>query len=450
MIPRSLGGALASARRLWESAPRETTPAEPPRADRPAEDAAAVVQRLKDKTARARLSDELAALRDDRERGRFHVVVFGAGSAGKTALVNALAGHSSGRRGAQRTEVLEGPEGTVLLTDTPGIAGVGAGGLWDEAEALDLAAKAELVLFVVEQDLHRFEHGALSLLVHGGKRALVVLNKKDRYTEPELRELIGKLRERLAGLVPADDVIAIAAAPRPVPVRLRHADGTEQTVVEYEAPDLSALEERIAAVVAHEGPALRAGNLLLRSYLLRKQANDELTRQRRAEAHAIIDRHQWTAAKAVFAVPIPEMDMLAAGAVEYRMISELAGLFGVPLSMAHVQMIGDQMIRTLIRRRLVETVTAWVSGLFKSTLVGYAAGGMVQAVTVAYLTHVTGHAFYDYFERGQDWGEGGMQAAVARQFEMRKRTEFVKEFARQAFDRLTRRLGPSRPAGGAT
>ncbi|MDR3639567.1 MAG: GTP-binding protein [Isosphaeraceae bacterium] len=460
MIPRSLGGALTSARRFWDSARPGTASTGNGRreAEAPTSDAAAVIARLKDKAARARLGDELAALKEDREHARFHLVVFGAGAAGKTSLVNALVGRSQGEtsplkgttsRDVRRTESLEGPEGTVFVTDTPGIAGVGEEGAWDEAEALDLAARADLLLFVVEHDLHRFEHDALSLLVRNGKRSLLVLNKKDRFLDAELREVREKLRERLAGLLPPEDVVVVAAAPRPVPVRIRKPDGAEETVIEYEAPDLTALEERIATVVAHEAETLRAGNLLLRGYLLRKQANDEFARQRRRDAYAIVDRHQWLAAKAVFAVPIPEMDLLAAGAVEYRMISEIAALFSVPLSTAHIQMIGDQMIRTLIRRRLVETATAWVAGLFKSTVVGYAAGGMVQAATVAYLTHVTGHAFYEYFERGQDWGDGGMSAALAREFEGKKRTEFFKDFARQAIDRLSRRLGGSRATGGA-
>lgn len=409
-----------------------------------------LVVRLRDRVARARLADDLAALREDRGPSQFHLVIFGAGAAGKTSLANALVGRSLGetgpirgttRRGETRTERIDGAEGTLLVTDTPGIARAGADGALDEADALDLAARADLVLFVVEHDLHRFEYQAVSLLVRNGKRALVALNKKDRFPAAELRELEAKLRERLAGLVAAEDIVSVAAAPRPVPVRVRRPDGAEETVVEFEEPDLWQLEERIAAVVARDGAALRAVNILLRGYLLQKQAQDALDRQRRNDAAEIIERYQWIAAKAVFAVPLPEMDLLAAGAVEYRMISEIAALYDVALTTAHVQMIGDQMIRILIRRRLVETATAWVSGLFKSTVVGYAAGGMVQAATVAYLTHVTGCAFLEYFARGQDWGDGGVNGALARQFQRTKRTTFLKEFVRQAIDRISRRMG---------
>jgi hypothetical protein len=64
--------------------------------------------------------------------------------------------------------------------------------------------------------------------------------------------------------------------------------------------------------------------------------------------------------------------------------------------------------------------------------VGYAAAGAVQAVSMAYLTHVSGEAFSEYFRHGQMWGDGGMQAALIRQFDLNSRAEFLQEFAKQA------------------
>ena len=55
------------------------------------------------------------------------------------------------------------------------------------------------------------------------------------------------------------------------------------------------------------------------------------------------------------------------------------------------------MVQMLLKLGLVEAATSLIAGLFKSTLVGYAAGGAVQAVTMAYLTHVSGQTFAEYF-----------------------------------------------------
>ncbi len=90
----ALISALAAARLFWALGRPERPPARPPEdiiraAEVQAEKAGGVIGQVRDELARTRLNAELAALRTDRERRRFHVVVFGTGSAGKTSLINA-------------------------------------------------------------------------------------------------------------------------------------------------------------------------------------------------------------------------------------------------------------------------------------------------------------------------------------------------------------------------
>ena len=61
-------------------------------ADVQAEQAEQVVAQVRDEAAQIKLRREMAELRADRQARRFHVVVFGTGSAGKTSLINALLG----------------------------------------------------------------------------------------------------------------------------------------------------------------------------------------------------------------------------------------------------------------------------------------------------------------------------------------------------------------------
>jgi hypothetical protein len=317
---------------------------------------------------------------------------------------------------------------------------MGAGGAVREAEARDLAARADLLLFVLDHDLIRTEFEPLAALARQGKRSIVVFNKKDRFPEADRKAILAKLRDRLGGIVSPVDIVAVAAAPRPVAVKVRKANGAEETILEAEAPDLKALENRIEAILDREGDVLRAGNLLLRAHLLSKSAQHQLSSQRREQARGVIERYQWITAGAVFANPIPAFDLMATGAVQFQMISELAGTYGVELSTAHVKLIGGQMIQMLLKLGIVEAATSLIAGIFKSSFVGYAAGGAVQAVTMAYLTHVSGLTFLDYFERGQSWGDGGMQAALVRQFDLNSRADFLQEFARQALDRVVNRV----------
>lgn len=465
-----LASSLAATRFFWAIGRGPRAPAQAPAdvvkaAEVQAEKAESVIAQLRDQAARVDLQKELTELRADRQQQRFHVVIFGTSSAGKTSLINALLGRHVGkteavmgttRHGETFSHTIEGVDGAVILTDTPGLSEIGAGGMAREVEARELAAAADLVLFVVDHDLTRSEFDPLSTLARIGKRSIVILNKKDRFIEADRDAILDKLRERLRGIVAPLDVVAISAAPRPLPVRVQNPEGQYVTITQPEPPDIETLQDRIAAVLVSEGDALRAGNLLVRAHMISKKAQDQLGRERDEKAQSVIDRFQWITAATVFTNPLPALDLMATGAVQFQMISELAACYGVELTSAHVRMIGGQMIQMLLKLGMVEAATSLIAGLFKSSFVGYAAGGAVQCVSMAYLTHVSGQTFREYFARGQTWGDGGMQAALVRQFDLNSRAEFLQEFARQAIDKVLSKALKSKgetpaqsPRGGA-
>jgi small GTP-binding protein len=421
-----------------------------------ADQAEGVIRQLGDQQARAELSRELGEIRAGRERREFRVVIFGTGSAGKTSLINALLGREVGKTeatmgttqlGESHTHTLQGVEGTVFLTDTPGLSEIGTGGAAREQEARELAARADLLVFVLDHDLVRTEFEPLSALVRQGKRSIVLLNKSDRFPDSDRDAILAKLRERLRGLVAPEDIIAGAAAPRPTPVKVRREDGTTETILEPQPPELDALRARIAHVLKREGDVLRAGNLLLRAHLLSRKAQDQLSRERDQRAEEVIEKFQWITAATSFTNPFPALELLASGAVQFQMISELANVYGFTISTSNVRMIGTEMIQMLVKLGLVEATTSLIAGVFKSTMVGYAAGGAVQAVSLAYLTHISGETFAEYFRHGQTWGDGGMQAALIRQFDLTSRAEFIQQFARQAVQKVSSRIlhGGSKP-----
>jgi small GTP-binding protein len=379
---------------------------------------------------------------------RFHVVVLGTGPVGKTSLINALLGRSAGQTGATMgttahgrsyTHEVEGVEGTLLLTDTPGLGEAGAEGTAREAEAVELALRADLLVFLVDQDLARADHRLIGEMSREGKRLIVALNKKDRLTEEDRAAILAKLRERLSDLVPSQDVVAIAADPSPVTVRVRRPDGTTETALEEEPPDLEGLESRILAILQREGDVLRAGNLLLRARRLERAERARIAAERRQRATAIIERHQWIAAATAFANPILALGPMAAGAVQLRMLSEIAAVYDVQLSSEYIEQVGRQMAQTLFKLGFAEAAASVLGGLLKFNPVGFMAGGVVQAVTMAYLTRLTGGSFLEYVEQGQTWGEGGMQAALTRHLEATRHTEWLAAFAKAVLKHLFRR-----------
>ena len=441
-------------RLLWVSRKSASSPVKAPAdvieaAAVQAEEAEGVIRQVTDQSTRSGLTRELSEIRAGRDRREFHVVVFGTGSAGKTSLTSALLGREAGKSEAvmgttqkaeHHTYELDGIEGSLFLTDTPGLSEIGEAGSAREQESRDLAARADLLIFVLDHDLTRTEYEPLSALIRQGKRSIVVFNKTDRFSEEDSAAILAKLKERLRGLVPPDDIVAGAASPQPLTVRIKQPDGSFETRLEAQLPDLAALRGRIAKIVEREGEKLRAGNLLLRAHLLTRKAQDQLSLERDRRAEDVVEKFQWITAGTVFANPFPALELVANGAVQLQMISELAGVYGVQISSSHVRMIGGQMVQMLLKLGLVETATSLVAGIFKSSLLGYAAAGAVQGVSMAYLTHVSGEAFSEYFRQGQTWGDGGMQAALVRQFDLTSRVEFLQDFAKQAVQKVSTRI----------
>ncbi|APW64066.1 GTPase Era [Paludisphaera borealis] len=409
------------------------------------------IDKIRDADRRDKLKGELDQLDGARRQppAELGVVVFGTVSAGKTSLINALVGRHVGetgavmgttRHGENHVYTIQSVDGTVHLTDTPGISEAGAGGADREHEARRLAARADLLLFVVDHDLIRGEYAPLIELVRLGKRSIVVLNKKDRFPEADLAAILAKLRERLDGVAPAEDVVAVAAAPRPIALRTVLPDGGHETVYEVQEPDIQALRDRIAGVLAREGPLLRAANFLVKTKLLSDEAESGVARERLQRADEVVDHCQWVTAATVFANPIPALNLVAGAAVQLDMIADLARIYGLEPSTSQLRALAGRMVQAMLKVGLIEAAASVIAGIFKRTPLTFAAAGALQAVTMAYLVRIAGKALTEYYRNGESWGEEGIEAAILRQFELNSRSDFLQDFARQAVDRFLRKV----------
>ena len=112
---------------------------------------------------------------------------------------------------AQKGRWQEYETGNIFLIDTPGINEIDGEGR--EQLAKDVAARAELVLFVVDGDLTDTEVQALQTISASHRPIILVLNKIDRYNPGERAELFKVLEQHSAGLVDAKNIVGAAADP---------------------------------------------------------------------------------------------------------------------------------------------------------------------------------------------------------------------------------------------
>ncbi|MEM8639312.1 MAG: GTP-binding protein [Cyanobacteria bacterium P01_G01_bin.54] len=399
------------------------------------------VQQIHDQVSQAALlgrSQELAA---SLERGELKLVIFGTGSAGKTALVNALIGEMVGEVGATlgTTELgqaytlrLAGLDRDLLLIDTPGILEAGSAGSQRAAIARQLATEADLLLFVVDNDLRQSEYEPLKTLAAMGKRSLLVLNKSDLYTPEEQTLLMRQLAARVTPDIAAADVVAIAAQPA--------ADQLETGRLERGAiqpePEIFPLLKRIAAILRAEGEDLMADNILLQSQRLGEEARRLLDKQRRRQAEQIIDRYQWLGAGAIAVTPVPVVDLLATAAVNAQMVVEIGKVYGCRLNLDRGRELALSLGKTLVSLGVVKGAVQLLSTALQFNVATYLVGKSIQGVSAAYLTRIAGKSFIEYFRHNQNWGDGGIAGVVQQQFQLVQKEAFVKGFVQEAIAKV--------------
>ena len=396
---------------------------------------------IQDEVQRQALLSRSREIEANLARGEIQVVVFGTGSAGKTSLVNGVMGRMVGQVDAPMgtTQVgetyclrLKGLERKILITDTPGILEAGVAGTEREQLARELATEADLLLFVVDNDLRRSEYEPLRTLAEIGKRSLLILNKIDMYTEEDKEAILARLRQRVLGFIAASDVVAIAANPE--------AAQLENGEIYQPEPDILPLLRRMAAILRAEGEDLVADNILLQSMRLGEEARKLIDAQRRRQADKIVDRFQWIGAGVVSVTPLPMVDLLATAAVNAQMVVEIGKIYGCELNLERGRELALSLAKTLASLGIVKGAIQLLSTALQLNVATFIVGRAIQGVTAAYLTRIAGKSFIEYFRHDQDWGDGGMTEVVQRQFQINRRDEFVKAFIQQAIARVVKPL----------
>ena len=399
------------------------------------------VVQIQDEIARQALLEQSRVIEQDLSQRDLQVVVFGVGSAGKTSLVNAILGQIVGEVAAPMGTTttgdqsdyrlrLRGTSREIVIIDTPGIQEAGIAGSQREQATRQIAIDADLLLFVIDNDLRQSEAQLLQMLSEIGKRLLVVLNKTDLYLDSERQQILERLYQRLPIL--SEDLVAVAANPRPLTL----PDGKQ---IQPE-PEILPLLLRMAAVLRTEGEDLVADNILLRSQRLGEETRRLIDAQRQRQAEQIVERFQWIGAGVVAATPLPVVDLLATAAINAQMVVELGRVYDCEMNLERGKELALSLAKTLVSLGVVRGAIELFSVALQTNIGTFLVGRAVQGVTAAYLTRIAGRSFIEYFRQNQNWGDGGISEVVQEQFCLNRRDEFVKTFVQEALVRVVRPL----------
>ena len=383
---------------------------------------------------RSQLHEILAALKRD----HLKFAILGSKGVGKTTLHEWLGIHWL------QDDRLKDLSHKVQIADTRSILTTA-----DDVDTLKIGKSADLVIFVVMGDLLESELEILQQLNAAYRRSIIVLNKQDQYLPKEQIELLSKIRDRVSGMIAADDVIAIASQPRPIKVRQYQNDGSTKEWLEEPEPQVEELTQRLQTILLNDAQKLIIASSLGDAEALKIVAKAQLNEKRRLRALPMIERSQWVVAGTAFATPFPAIDLLATAAINGQMVADLSNLYQQKFSLDQAKTIAKTLSELMIKLGIVEISTQAIGAVLKTNALTYMAGGAVQGVSGAYLTRIAGLALIEYWESddrplntantASALQRDRLQTILKTVFQQNQRSTFLQGFVTQAFDRIISR-----------
>lgn len=376
-------------------------------------------------TSIANLREQLASLSPQLDRKQASLAVMGSKGVGKSTLASLLAAN---------------------FKPTAPKAADSSDSASDSSEPN--GSTADLVLFVTAGDMTDSEFQRVQQLL-SQQRVLLIFNKQDQYLPSDRPVILQQLRDRMQGLIAAEDIMAIATHPTVIKVRQHQLDGSIQELVEQPEPDIAALRDRLKTVLATQGQQLIFNTVQRQALALKATTLVELNQLRRDRALPAIEQSQWVAAAAAFANPVPTLDLLATAAINTQLIMDLAAIYQQPFSLDQAKTVAATLASQMVKLGLVEMTSQAIAPLLKSHALTYVAGGLMQGVSAAYLTRLAGLSLVEYFEQcsqtQQAGGEGfsfdRLTQTLKAIFQDNQRTAFLQTLVKQGIARLV----PSAP-----
>ncbi len=374
-------------------------------------------------SVRTALSGEYAKLNqmlNKLEQQQLHVAVFGRVSVGKSSLLNALLGKElfsvSVLHGETKTadqahwETLDA--GGVYLIDTPGINE--ADGEAREALALEVAQRADLVLFVADSDLTNTEMHALRAVVATAKPIILVINKSDQYTKAQQEALLSSIQDKTSDLLEAKNILLAAASPSSQTVLQIDDDGNETELTRERPIDIAALKARLWEVIEKDGKTLSAINASLFAGNLSEQLGEKIIEVKHNLGEETIQLYCITKGIAVALNPLPVVDLLAAASIDVAMIVHLSRIYGLPMSKVEATELVKNIAAQMLALYSTFLAIHFASSALKIGTVGLSTvvTGVAQGAVAWYSTLVVGEAAKAYLAKGKSWGTSGPKLTV--------------------------------------
>ncbi len=394
-------------------------------------------RKINDKVKVELLNYEKNKLVSQLKTGDYKVTLFGAGSSGKTSIARSLLKNIIGKTSAKigttkeinsykiRIPILKR---NINIVDTPGLFEPSILGEEREKFTILEASNSDLVLFVLDQDINKYENYLIKELLKIGKKIIIVLNKCDLRSKDDNNLII-------------ENIISITAA-RKNKISVVQTVAVPQTSTNIKSdslnigPDVGNLFREIIETLDSNGEELLADNILFRSNKLGIKTKNFIQEQRYLMSNKVIKKYMWITGGVILVNPLPAVDFLTTTSTNLQMIMELSKIYEIKLSKKDAKDLSKSLISALVKLGILKGSLSIISSALNTSLTKIIISKSIQSITAGWLIRIVGLSLIEYFKNGQNWGDGGIQAVVDKFYRISKREEILNKFVNEAISKI--------------
>ena len=383
------------------------------------------------------INDQKIKLERQLRNSDYKVILFGAGSCGKTSiarsLLNSMVGDISPTYGT--TKEISSYKITIpalirkiKIIDTPGLFEASNNGKKREKKTIQEASKSDLIIFVIDQDINKYELFLLEKFSEIGKSLIIALNKCDLRSANQNEALLENINNLVSKFSNNYEIIKTIAAPQSIP---NIGGNPKQKKISVDN-----LFRAIVNILDKNGEELLADNILFQCNKLGLISKNLINEQRKKSAKRLINKYAWITCGVVLITPIPTVEFIAASTINIQMVIQISKIYGVQLSKNKATELTKSLVSVLATLGVVKGGMNIISNILSTNFTTTFVSKSIQSITAAWIIRLVGLSFVKYFEQNQNWGDGGIQEVVENLYEINKREELMKNFINEAIQKI--------------